>query len=165
MNVPVYLPQNPEEAAVYNLYEQLLQCWNAKNAQGMAALFSNKGSMVGFDGSHANGAQEISTHLQPIFSDHPTASYVWKVREMRRLAPDVVLLRAVVGMIPPGKSAINPKTNAIQSLVASLYDNLWKIELYQNTPAQFHGRPNLAEELTMELQQLLIPKTVAPSIH
>lgn len=27
--------------------------------------------------------------------------------------------------------------------------------LFQNTPAQFHGRPELAQQLTAELQQLL----------
>jgi uncharacterized protein (TIGR02246 family) len=135
MNIPAYKPQNPEEAAVCHVYQQLLQCWNAKNAQGMATLFAEKGSMVGFDGSHVNGPAEIFRHLSPIFSDHPTARYVWKVREMRRLTSDVVLLRAVAGMIPPGKSGINPATNVIQSLVACLYNSLWKIELYQNTPA------------------------------
>jgi hypothetical protein len=27
--------------------------------------------------------------------------------------------------------------------------------LYQNTPAQFHGRPELVQKMTEELQQLL----------
>jgi hypothetical protein len=30
-----------------------------------------------------------------------------------------------------------------------------RIELFQNTPAQFHGRPELSEALTEELRQLL----------
>jgi hypothetical protein len=28
----------------------------------------------------------------------------------------------------------------------------WRIVLFQNTPAQFHGRPSLVEEMTRELQ-------------
>jgi hypothetical protein len=31
----------------------------------------------------------------------------------------------------------------------------WRIALFQNTPAQFHGRPELAKALTEELRQLL----------
>ena len=31
----------------------------------------------------------------------------------------------------------------------------WRIALYQNTPAQFHGRPELSRALTEELRQLL----------
>jgi hypothetical protein len=33
--------------------------------------------------------------------------------------------------------------------------DLWRIELFQNTPAQFHGRPELVSEMTAELQQQL----------
>ena len=50
---------------------------------------------------------------------------------------------------------INPAVNAIQSLVAVTRDGRWRIALFQNTPAQFHGRPELAQQLTEELRQLL----------
>jgi uncharacterized protein (TIGR02246 family) len=155
MNVPTYKPRTIEEAAVYELYEQLLKSWNAKSAEGMANLFAANGHVVGFDGSEMNGPDDIAAQLKRIFSGHPTASYFWKVREMRALAPQVIFLRAVVGMVPPGKSQINPATNAIQSLVACKYGKVWKIELYQNTPAQFHGRPAIGEALTTELNELL----------
>ena len=74
---------------------------------------------------------------------------------MRFLSTDIALLRAVVGMVPPGQNDINPVVNAIQSLVAVKDKDIWRIALFQNTPAQFHGRPELAEELTKELWQLL----------
>ena len=66
------------------------------------------------------------------------------------LAPGVTLLRAVVGMIPPGKTEINPKTNAIQSLVVVTQDGQPGIALLQNTPAAFHERPEKVEALTAE---------------
>jgi len=58
-------------------------------------------------------------------------------------------------MIPPGSSDINPAVNAIQTLTAIKQDGQWSIALFQNTPAQFHGRPDLSEALTAELRQLL----------
>ncbi|MCI0394267.1 MAG: SgcJ/EcaC family oxidoreductase [Chloroflexi bacterium] len=133
----------------------MLDSWNRRNAATYAALFAADGNLVGFDGSPINGQAEIESHISQIFADHPTAAYVGKIREVRFLAPDVALLRAVVGMVPPGQSDLNPATNAIQSLVTAKRDGQWRIALFHNTPAQFHGRPELAQQLTEALRQLL----------
>jgi hypothetical protein len=60
-------------------------------------------------------------------------------------------------MISPVTSDINPAVNAMQTLVAMQQDGQWRIALFQNTPAQFHGRPEVAEALTEELRELLSP--------
>ena len=147
---------NPgEETAVSALYQQLLDSWNRRDAAGFAALYAEDSDVVGFDGSQMHGRTEIESTLSQIFADHMTATYVSKIRGVRFLAPEVAVLRAVVGMIPPGKQDINPDTNAIQTLVATKQAGQWRIALFQNTPAQFHGRPELVEALTEELRQLL----------
>lgn len=107
---------------------------------------------MGFDGSQANGRTEIERHLTPIFADHPTAAFVTILREVRALGDGVQLLRAVAGMVRPGEHSVNPVTNAVQSLVAVRTGNDWRVALFQNTPAAFHGRPKDAERLTTELQ-------------
>jgi uncharacterized protein (TIGR02246 family) len=147
-------PESEGEEAregVLTLYQQLLDAWNARNAAAFAALFSEDGSVVGFDGSPMNGRAEIRSALEGIFGSHQTASYVAKVREIRRLGSDVLLARSVVGMVPPGKADLNPAVNAIQSLVAAGRGADMRIALLHNTPAVFHGRPELAEQLTREL--------------
>jgi uncharacterized protein (TIGR02246 family) len=145
----------PDELAIRGLYQQLLDCWNRRNARELAALFAKDGQQVGFDGSQYNGQAEIESAISQIFADHQTATYVGKIREVRFLTPDVAILRAVVGMVPPGQSDLNPAVNAIQTLVAAKHENQWHIALFQNTPAQFHGRPELSEAITEELRQLL----------
>ena len=46
-----------------------------------------------------------------------------------------------------------PDRNAIQTVVASIEpDGGWSIEMFQNTPARFDGRPDEADRLTRELQ-------------
>jgi uncharacterized protein (TIGR02246 family) len=93
---------------VRRLYEHILIAWNEQDAAAMAARFEEDGNLVGFDGSQADSRAAIEDHLRPIFADHPTASYVAIVRQIRMLGRHVGLLRAVVGMIPPGNDDINP---------------------------------------------------------
>jgi uncharacterized protein (TIGR02246 family) len=144
-----------EEAPITSLYRQLLDGWNRRDAAAYAALCDEESHVVGFDGSAMNGRAEIEASLRQIFASHMTAAYVAKVRDVRFLTPDVAILHAVVGMVPPGASDINPAVNAVQTLVAARRDGQWRIVLFQNTPAQFHGRPELSEYLTEELRQLL----------
>jgi len=136
-------------------YRELLEAWNRRDADGFATVFTDDASCVGFDGSMMNGRTEIAATLRGIFEHHPTASYVAKVREVRALAPGAVLVRSVVGMVPPGQNELNSAVNAIQSLV--LVENApdMKIALLHNTPAAFHGRPELAQQLSSELTDAL----------
>ena len=155
---PSHQPQDwlsADENEVHTLYQQLLDSWNRRNAADFAASFAADSNVVGFDGSQMNGRVEIEATLRQIFARHQTATYLGKVREVRMLSSEVALLRAVVGMAPPGQSDINPAVNAIQTLVAVRREGRWQIALFQNTPAQFHGRPDLAQQLTEELRQLL----------
>ncbi|HZD00504.1 MAG TPA: SgcJ/EcaC family oxidoreductase [Actinomycetes bacterium] len=142
-----------DEQKIRSLHQQLLERWNARDGEGLAALFAEDGNLVGFDGSTVDGRLQIKAHYLEIFADHRTAAYVGKVRGVRRLSADVALLRAVVGMVPPGQSDINPAVNAIQTLVAVKQRGRWRVALFQNTPAAFHGRPELSERLTEELRE------------
>lgn len=146
---------SPADIEVRALYRQLLDEWNKRSADGFATLFTHDGSTVGFDGSMLDGSAEIESVLSQIFANHPTAAYVAKVRSVRFLAPNVAILRAVAGMVPPGQSDLNPAVNAIQTLVAAKDVDRWRIVLFQNTSAAFHGRPQTSEQLTEELRQLL----------
>ncbi len=71
------------------------------------------------------------------------------------MSPKISILRAIAGMVPPDESNINPELNTHHTLVAVENNGEWKIELFQNTPAQFHGRPELVNQMTEELSKLL----------
>ena len=142
------------EEAVRRLYDELIAGWNDRRGDAFAAGFAPEGAVVGFDGSEQQGREAIAAELERIFADHETTPYVTKVKSVRLLGPEAAVLRAVVGMIPPGGSDIEPARNAHQTLVAAKQDGEWRIVLFQNTPAQFHGRPDLAERLTRELRQV-----------
>lgn len=144
-----------EHHAIQTLFFQLLDSWNKMDAHKYAGFFSEDGNIIGFDGSQANGRKQIEQHISQVFSDHTVATYIGIIREIRFLTPEIGLLRAVAGMVPPGKNDINPKTNAIQTMVAEKKDGQFTIAVYQNTPAAFHGRPELAEQLTNEFRDEL----------
>lgn len=140
--------------AARELYGQLIDAWNRRSADDFAALIAADGTLIGFDGSVIAGT-DVAQHLTPIFADHPTARYVTEVSDVRSLGPDAALLRARVGMVPPGGADVNPAVNAHQVLVARRYGSAWKAVLFQNTPAQYHGRPDLAEQHTTAMRKLL----------
>lgn len=148
------MPDQQTEVAVRDLYLGLLTAWNDGDAARYAALFSDDAVVVGFDGSQMAGT-EIGDHIAMIFRDHATARYVAKVRGVRHLGADGVLLTAVVGMVPPGQHEVNPAVNAVQTLVAERGADGWRIVLFQNTPAQYHGRPELAARHTDEMRRVL----------
>ncbi|SAK40153.1 hypothetical protein AWB75_00166 [Caballeronia catudaia] len=142
-------------ASARRVYFGLLDDWNRQDAAAMAARFTDRGSLVGFDGSVIDGRTCIEAHLRPIFAGHPTPRFVAKVREVRRMAKgQTLLLRAVAGMWPRGATALEPSLNAIQTIVLSLCDGAYRIEMFQNTPAAFHGRPEEVEKLSAELREV-----------
>jgi uncharacterized protein (TIGR02246 family) len=144
-------------ATVQELYRALLAAWNEDDAEAFAAAFAEDGEVIGFDGSEIHGRAAIASELGRVFTDHATGSYVGIVRSVRPLGEDAFLLRAVAGVVPAGAGDLKPELNSVQSLVASWHDGRWLIDLYHNTPAQLHGRPEAAAALTAELRGQLPP--------
>jgi uncharacterized protein (TIGR02246 family) len=141
-----------DEAAVRALYAATIAGWNHHDAAAQAAPFAEDGEVLGFDGSEMAGRADIQRQLAAIFKDHVTAPYTVKVKGVRFLGADVAVLRAMVGMAPNAETPLRPATNAWQTLVAERRGGRWEIVLFQNTPAQFHGRPELVEAMTAELE-------------
>ncbi len=141
------------ETEVRALYRRVVEGWNAASGEAFAAPFAEDGEVVGFDGSEVAGRATIAEEMGRIFADHATGTYVGKVRRVRPLGSGAAVLRAVAGVVPAGRSDLEPSQNSVQALVAEQRDGEWRVVLYHNTPAQFHGRPELVERLTEELRQ------------
>lgn len=137
------------------LYANLLDCWNRRNGREFAALFAADGRAIGYDGSAHGGRAEIEADLTRIFAEHATPAYVGLVRGVRLLSRDVAVVDAVAGMVPDGERDLDPALNAVQTLTAVKSGGTWRIAVFQNTPAAYHGRPQLAERLTEDLREVL----------
>jgi uncharacterized protein (TIGR02246 family) len=143
--------RNDVDEAVRATYRSILAGWNAADAGAFAAPFAEDGEVIGFDGSRVVGRAKIEAEMAGIFADHATGRYVGIVRGVRQLGRDIAVLHAVSGVVPADADAVNSDLNALQSLVAQRKADRWRVILYQNTPAAFHGRPELADALTAEL--------------
>ena len=144
-----------DETEVRGLYRQILSGWNRRNADAIAGVFDDDGVAIGFDGSELGGRTNIARIHKKIFADHQTGAFVGKVRDVRFLNPDVAVLSAVAGMVLPGESDLDPDRNAVQTLIAVKRNHEWRVAVYQNTPAQYHGREEKAKSLTDELRKQL----------
>jgi len=138
------------------LYKAYINAWNKQDARGLADLTADDCIMIGFDGSQMFGKADIEASISKIFANHKTATYVTIIKGVNFLTDEVAVLNSVVGMVPPGGTDIKPDVNAIQLLTAKRYNDKWLIATFQNTPAAFHGRPQLSEELTAALRNELL---------
>jgi uncharacterized protein (TIGR02246 family) len=70
---------------------------------------------------------------------------------VRFLTPYVAVMHVVGGTIMAGQSDIEPERNSVQTLVA-MKDSRgeWYLTAFQNTRAQYLGRPEQSQDLTEE---------------
>ena len=148
---------NNEEVVIRSLYSQMIDGWNKGNGEAFASPFAEDGDLVGFDGTHLKGRQEIVSFHQQLFDTFVKGSrLVGKIRNVRFLTPDVAIMHAVGGTIMAGQSDIEPERNSIHTLVVMREsDDKWRIAAFQNTRAQYIGRPEKSHELTEELRKKL----------
>jgi uncharacterized protein (TIGR02246 family) len=146
-----------DEATIRSLYFQMIDGWNKGSGDAFAAPFAEDGDLVGFDGTHLKGRQEIASFHQQLFDIFLKGSrLVGKIRNVRFLTPDVAIMHVVGGTIMAGQSDIDPERNSIHTLVVMKgSDDKWRIAAFQNTRAQYIGRPDMFNELTEELRKEL----------
>lgn len=139
--------------AARNTYRQLLAAWNDRNAQAFASLFEADAVMIGYDGTSADGSAEIGEHLGSIFENHPTATYLAHISNVREVDEHLVLLRAQAGMVPPGEKHLDRSVNALHTVLIRHGSDNPSIILFQNTPAHYHGRQDLSDDHVQVLKE------------
>lgn len=153
--------ESPEQQAVRSLYGEMLRSWNKRDARGFAALFSETGRFVGFDGCEAVGRFSIELEIARLFEQGPPRPYIGLVRDVRMLGSDVALVSAAAGMYLPGGYRVDPSVNTLQTLVVVRERGRWRVASYQCTPALFRDRPELAHKLTLDLDRALVRSAAA----
>jgi uncharacterized protein (TIGR02246 family) len=100
----------------------------------------------------------IASFHQHLFDTFVKGSrLIGKVRGIRFLTPDVAIMHSVGGTIMAGQSDIESERNSVHTIVTKKGDtnSQWRIIAFQNTRAQYIGRPEMVEVLTEDLRQEL----------
>jgi len=118
-------------------------------------LFVEDGVAIGCNGLELKGRGEILSGHQRIFEDGHSGAFVGKVKSVTLLNLDVVVLRAVAGVVMPGETDFDSRLNTIQTLVAARQGGRWQVVLFQNTPINFEDRPEEAAAFSEELRRQL----------
>ena len=146
---------NPtDEAAVRDLYRELMGGWNRGSGEAFAAAFTEEGVLVAFDGTHFKGREEIAPFHQELFDRWMKGTrLVGRVEDVRFLGPDVALMHAVGSTVMRGKSEPSPERDSIQTLVAVRQGEQWRLAAFQNT--RVRPMRNVAAFLAWTLSDLL----------
>ena len=129
-----------DEEAVRDLYRELMDGWNRGSGEDFAAVFTEDGDLVAFDGTHFEGRAEIAPFHQELFDKWLKGTrLVGRVKDVRFLSPDVALMHAVGSTIMPGKSEPAPERDSIQTLVATRQNGEWRLAAFQNTRLRLMG--------------------------
>ncbi len=113
-------PESADEVAIRSLYQQAMDGWNRGSGEAFASPFAEDGDLVGFDGTHLKGRQEIASFHQQLFDTYVKGTrLVGKIRSVRFLTSDVALMHVVGGTIMAGQTDIEPERNSVQTLVAT----------------------------------------------
>ena len=146
-----------DEAAIRKLYQQMIDGWNAGNGDAFAAPYTDDSDYIGFDGTYMKGRQEIASFHQMLFDKFLKGSrLIGKIRTIRFVTMDVAVLVAVGGTVMAGQSDIEPERNSIHTIVAVKRNRNWYFTAFQNSRAQYIGRPEEYQALTEELRQELL---------
>jgi uncharacterized protein (TIGR02246 family) len=145
-----------DEADIRALYQQLMEGWNIASGDAFAAPFEDDADLVGFDGTHIEGQQQIALFHQHLFNMFLKGSrLIGKVRRVRFLTADVAVMHVVGGTVMAGQTDLEPERNSVQTLVAVKRNGKWRLAAFQNTRAVYIGRPEESQKLTEELRAML----------
>jgi uncharacterized protein (TIGR02246 family) len=129
------------EQAVRALYHRLMDGWNQGSGTAFAAVFTNDGDLVAFDGTHLKGREQIASFQQQLFDKYLKGTrLVGEVRDVRFLDPETAVMHAVGNTIMRGKQKPSRQRASIQTLVAVRRDSEWRVAAFQNTRIRPMGR-------------------------
>jgi uncharacterized protein (TIGR02246 family) len=61
--------KSDDEAAIRELYQQMVDGWNRGNGEAFAAPYAEDGDLVGFDGTYLKGRREIASFHRSSLTD------------------------------------------------------------------------------------------------
>ncbi len=120
-------------ADIASLIEWMSLEWNAHDADGYAALFTDEADAVIINGDHQRGRHAIAEGHRDIFASiYRDSSIVSMIEQLRFLAPDVALVH-LVSRLDVKKGPAAGTYRARPSLIVVKTAMGWRITAFHNT--------------------------------
>ena len=136
-------------SVVRTLYQKLIEAWGDTDAY--AALFTEDGDYITFDGSHARGRTEIARAHRPLFEGILKGSRLVEVGipvEVRFLSPDVALVHCGGAVLRTHQKKPSRRAISVQTLVVVKQEDRWLFAAFQNTRYRPFAQTLLGKILT-----------------
>lgn len=125
-----------EQAAVATLTQQLLAAWAYQDADAIADLFTEDGTLI-LPGIYRQSRQDIRAYFKDAFANqYDGTQVVGKPISMRFFGPDVALLLSSGGVLAAGETEVSDAQAVRASWFAVRVDGKWRLAAYQNSPAK-----------------------------
>ncbi|MEZ4621978.1 MAG: SgcJ/EcaC family oxidoreductase [Caldilineaceae bacterium] len=131
---------NGDEAAVRQLFQQLMDAWAAGDAHAYAALFTADADYIAFDGVNQKGRAAIEAGHKPLFDRFLKGSKLTGgLVSLTQLAPNVIMAHAEGSILDAGRRAPDPERLSNQTLIAVKEEGHWRFRAFHNTRAPING--------------------------
>jgi uncharacterized protein (TIGR02246 family) len=124
------------ENEVLDLFDHLVDAWNAGDATAYGNLFTTDADYVVFNGMHLKGRQAIADSHRWLFDGPLKGTRLAGApvpASFRLLRPDVAVVVTTGGVTMASDDAPDPGHESIQTLVAVRGDEGWRFASFQNT--------------------------------
>jgi len=153
MNSQTTTPTAVDEEAVRAIHRRMIDAWNADDAAGFAAPFTDEADFVAFEGTHLKGRREIASFHRQIFDTVVKGTRLeGEVKFVRFLSAAVAVMHSAVRVILQGRTEASPSRDSMQLTVVAKRDGEWRSEGLMN-----------ARRLTMERQLFLDDMDALPT--
>lgn len=125
-----------DQASVAGLTQQLLTAWARHDADSIADLFTEDGTLT-LPGIHRQGREDIRLYFKDAFETHYNGTQVvGQPIGLRFFGSDVALLMSSGGVLAPGEAEVSDAQAIRASWFCARVDGQWKLAAYQNSPAK-----------------------------
>ena len=125
-----------DQASVATLAQQLLAIWAYQDADGLAELFTEDGTLV-LPGIFRQGREDIRAYFKDAFENQYNGTQVvGKPISLRFFGPDVALLLSAGGVLAQGETEVSDAQAIRASWFVVRVDGEWRLAAYQNSPAK-----------------------------
>ncbi|WP_193215102.1 YybH family protein [Luteolibacter marinus] len=123
---------SPEIAGLESAASKFIQSYNARDAAGIAALFTEDGEMSDLKGEELiSGRADIEAHYADVFADEDAPSVAVEVASVRIVAPTLAIEDGTVHYTPPGDDEPARSADYTAALLKG-DDGEWKIASTRN---------------------------------